>query len=206
MGCPAIAGIALVVGSMCLAHAEPAAADHQHKRCYPKGARTIAASDRARVYEWTSEEDDSRYIACVFRTGRRIELGFSESAARSSFDIPLVRFAKWQLAYVWRGCLVYCNTGVQRVNLRTGKRRGFASDDYISVPDLELRSNGSLAWIQQEFDSSTRQLRDIRVLKHDAGGTTELDAGMDIASESLALSGSWLYWTRGGEPRFATLD
>jgi hypothetical protein len=200
----------MTLAGVCLAmmgHTDPAAANHQHKRCFPKGSQTVAASDRARVYEWSQPDDRDVVQVCVFRTGRRIELGYSSTAARDSFYLQRVRFAKWQLAYVWRGCLVYCNNGVARVNLRTGQRRGFASGEYISVPDLELKSNGSLAWIQQEFDSSAGQpLRNIRVLKHDAGGTTELDAGMGIASESLALSDSWLYWTRAGEPRFAMLD
>jgi hypothetical protein len=67
------------------------------------------------------------------------------------------------------------------------------------VTDVELKPNGSLAWIQSRTGTST-------VIKLDASGRQELDSAPDVDPLSLALSGSRLYWMRGELPRTAMLD
>ena len=69
------------------------------------------------------------------------------------------------------------------------------------ITDIELRPNGSVAWIvQNPFRSPP--LYEVNIIGKDVRNA---DLGDDIEPRSLALSGSTLYWTRGGVPRSTAL-
>ena len=68
-----------------------------------------------------------------------------------------------------------------------------------SVTDLELKPNGSFAWIAELGKSVT-------VSADDSAGTRRLDRGRGIARRSLALSGSALTWRKDGVTHSAVLD
>jgi hypothetical protein len=202
MRTPLLLAALAAVAVACAAMPEVAGADHRHRRCFPKFSRTIAVSDRARIYE-TAQDDNghSATVVCAFRTGRRVLLGDSYDLD-VAYNVTMVRFAKWRVAVAW-----YSSTkpspytaGLDLVDMRRGERRGVATMySEGSFTDVELKPNGSLAWIQQRAGAVT-------VIKVDASGRHELDSGTGIARDSLALSGSWLYWTNDGQPRVATLD
>ncbi len=79
-------------------------------------------------------------------------------------------------------------------NLATGKLT-HKVDTGGKLADLELRPNGSFAYI-----TSAGQVR-----KVDKTGSVLLDPGPGVDPQSLAGSGSIVYWTRAGKPYSASL-
>ncbi len=65
---------------------------------------------------------------------------------------------------------------------------------------MAVKSDGSIAWIG---GLGTIPVRGVYVL--DKSGQRMLASGPDIDPHSLALVGSTLYWTRGGQPFSAPL-
>jgi hypothetical protein len=66
---------------------------------------------------------------------------------------------------------------------------------------IVVKSDGSVAWI---LDTDQHE-NEFQVHALDKTGERVLATGSDIASESLALAGSALYWTQGGKPFSTTL-
>ncbi|MGI8593734.1 MAG: hypothetical protein ACR2ML_05105 [Solirubrobacteraceae bacterium] len=98
-------------------------------------------------------------------------------------------------------------------DLRKGKRvassagmtpsdQSDASDPSTSIGSIVLRRNGAVAWIGAQDDGA--KLRQVRRIGADRSFSV-LDTGADIAPESLALSGSTLYWLKAGVPRTGML-
>ena len=74
------------------------------------------------------------------------------------------------------------------------------------VTDLELRANGSVAWIARIVSGTPATTTyEVRTFGPTVSHSTIVDSGPDIASRSLALSAPTLYWTRAGAPRSTTL-
>lgn len=74
------------------------------------------------------------------------------------------------------------------------------------MTDLELRANGSVAWvarITQGMPATTTF--EVRAFHAAKARSTILDSGAAIGSRSLALSGMTLYWTNDGAPRSTKL-
>jgi hypothetical protein len=71
------------------------------------------------------------------------------------------------------------------------------------VPDLVVKDNGSVAWIESA-DYSANPPPQVR--KVDRLGNVVLDSGPDIDPLSLTLRGSTLRWKKGGVIQTATLD
>lgn len=62
-----------------------------------------------------------------------------------------------------------------------------------------MTASGAVAWIR-----SVDGIPEVRKL--DSGGENVMDTGTDIDPESLAVSGTTLYWTKAGGPRSAVLE
>jgi hypothetical protein len=139
-------------------------------------------------------------VACALRTGRRVVLG-EGADIDYLYEVSIVRFAKWRVAATWRSSSRYFSSaGLDVVDLRSGEKHTITSMAWEgSVTDVELKPNGSVAWIQSREGTAT-------VTKLDASGRHELDAGPAIGLDSLALSGSRLYWMNDDQPRTALLD
>jgi hypothetical protein len=60
---------------------------------------------------------------------------------------------------------------------------------------LVMAGNGSVAWIAKRNLEGAPYYE---VWRHDARGTTQLDAGGDVDPTSLRLRGHRLEWTRAG--------
>jgi hypothetical protein len=212
---PVAAAAALAAGGA----AVPADAGNR-PACSSPGSATVLASRSARVFTKRGTVRPNyrvrRYYACSYRRDRRIRIGIVGEPGVFATSLTPIRLAGRFVAYATflEGAADGSQAYVDVRDLRTGARTKsvtagepdegqFSHDFQGPIQDLELRSNGSVAWIEKTFTTGDPLFR---VVKHDAGGRAVLDAGTDVDPRSLALSGSRLYWTRGGTPFAATLD
>jgi hypothetical protein len=171
---------------------EDATARAKSRACFPKGSYTYAATHRARLFSrdvpaGAMANDATRVYGCLFRTGRRVLL--ERVFEDESLKIQHVRFAGPFVAYAIETCLEpgLCDMRAVAANLRDP---GVRQHPTAPATDLELSPRGNVAWISQSGS-------DLRV--HLDGAV--IDAARDIEPTSLAMSGSVLYWTRGGQPQ-----
>jgi hypothetical protein len=73
------------------------------------------------------------------------------------------------------------------------------------VRTLVLKSDGSVAWINEHPLGLLGDETDYEVHALDKTGSRILASGTDIDPRSLALAGSTLYWMQGGKPFFTRL-
>ena len=204
----AVATVALAAGS-------PATAVAQD-RCQAERSRTEDASRYARVYSVRRVQDDAvtrRWYACLYSAGRRVHLGVVGPAGQFSDRIAPVRLAGRYVAF---SSEYTASTGdaigavVTVRDLRTGafvnRFQSPGDPNTYDVTDLELRANGSVAWVAgiiQGMPATTTF--EVRAFQERKAQSTVLDSGAAIGSGSLALSGRTLYWTSDGTPRSTTL-
>lgn len=174
------------------------------KSCERPGMRVVVASVRSNVVFDRAAPNGGRYLACLYSTGRMIEIAHGVRPARGR-DFPLVSLLP-RLA----GNFVAVDQGtagvraikrrtVRVVNLRTGTTlHQFSQSGSIIVTDLEVKANGSVAWIWREADTGPS------VHKFDSRHV-ELYRGA-LSLRSLALSESTLFWDTGAGPMSARLD
>ena len=105
----------------------------------------------------------------------------------------------------------YEYTSVDRVDLRTGKRRSSsctnsfeqeednACGEHLKVTAIVLRRTGGYAYLQRLHTA------DRRVVRIDRRGQAELDRGRDVELRSLRLDGRTLSWRRGGATKTDSL-
>jgi hypothetical protein len=67
---------------------------------------------------------------------------------------------------------------------------------------IVVKNDGAVAWINNTVQKENK----FEVHALDATGERVLAVGSNIAPKSLALAGSTLYWTQGGQPFSTTLD
>ena len=210
-----LAGIGtLAVAILALAgSAAPAVAA---ERCQAKNSRTEEASRYARVYSVRRIQDDAvtrRWYGCLYSSGRRVRLGDVGPSGQFSDRISPVRLAGRHVAYASE---YTASTGdalgavVQVRDLRTGAfvRRFQSPGDpnTYDVTDLELRTNGSVAWIARIIAGTpARTSYEVRLFPTSQAQASIADAGPTLGARSLALSAGTLYWTRDGAARSAVL-
>jgi len=173
--------------------------------CASQPARTVISSPDGRVF---SQRKVFRWAflpfayGCLYSADRRVPLGldgFDESGLGTTLD-------HFRLAgpYVAYGCIANliggCRASVSVVDLRDGALlRGASLPGLVGPADVELKDNGSVAWIAAFEDSR-------EVGAFDAAGQRVLDRGSRIQANSLSLSGSTLTWRKGGQTHSAILD
>ena len=203
------------VATVALAAGGPATAVAQD-RCQAERSRTEEASRYARVYSVRRVQDDAvtrRWYACLYSANRRVHLGDVGPASDFSDRIAPVRLAGRHVAYsseytAATGDAIGALVAVR--DLRTGafvhRFQSPGDPNTYDVTDLELRANGSVAWVARIIQgmpaTTTFEVRSFQAPK---APSTILDSGGAIGSGSLALSGRTLYWTTDGLPRSATL-
>ena len=181
-------------------------------RCKLAGSKTIVATKTARVMSREVNEV-RRYYGCRYRTNRRRLMAREETDDQGAGDTPFliqlrgpfvaVATRHFDAADRFAPPEFLGHPGVAHaIDLRSGAHRRANAVSGVArsseVTDLVLKPNGSLAWI----GSSPYEVH-----RWEAGGAdTVLESGTDIAPESLAESGTWLYWLRGGAPRFAAFN
>lgn len=204
-----------VVGFVALAVGAPATAGAED-RCDAKRSRTEEASRHARVYSVRRVQDDAvtrRWYACLYRTQRPVHLGDVGPAGMFSDRISPVRLAGRYVATAEEYTAASgdaLGAVIQVRDMRSGalvqRFQSPGDPNTYDVTDLELRTNGSVAWsarIVQGMPATTTY--EVRRFPTTESHSTILDSGPAIAPRSLALSGRTIYWTSDGAPRSATL-
>jgi hypothetical protein len=168
-------------------------------------------------------------FGCLDAVNRRFELGLAAvSRFGSGQTLHNYRLAGPYAAYTCRGVLptdfpyrteVSCGSGVVRMDLRDGsvttagavsvargKPRVQIEGGSGEFVDVELKENGSFAWItapDRTWGNGSGP-REVWVL--DAGGARMLERGSRIRAASLELDGSVLSWVNAGQTRTAAID
>jgi hypothetical protein len=181
--------------------------------CASQPGKTILSSSEARVFE-------QRRVfywgfvpfayACLYSVDQRVALGpdgFDERGV--GLRLRQFRLAGPYLAY---GCggnwMDRCRSGVRVVDLRDGSVRRPLMPDWVfdlngwTVPtDVELKGNGSVAWI---LAGPVGWPREVGAL--DTNGQRLLDSGARIDPASLTLDGTTVRWRKGDQMHSAALE
>lgn len=197
-------GLALAVSGPAQGRGSPA--------CATKAARTLLATKHARVFK-----KRQRIYACLYRTRRSFRIGGRNSSGGKS-SIGNLRLAGRFVAYSRMG-----QRGI-KLTVRELRKGRIVRDTpatvserpgLTAVTDVELKRNGSLAWIVKRtpidgplspYPLPADSRSEYHVRKSDRTGHALLDSGHDIAPRSLVLRRATLYWMKSGNTRSATLD
>lgn len=181
--------------------------------CRSQPADTLLQNDDARIFNQRKIFYGYYFrpvaYGCLFSVDKRFELGLddpeaptgdSESSDARDFQLA-APYTAYVLSYVGA---VMGSDEVNVVDLRDGTRVTPSSPRPMIVRSLVLKDNGSVAWIQNSYDSKEEE-----VWAHDALGDRKLDSAPARENSrpitSFALSGSTLSWLHDGEPRSAAL-
>ncbi len=97
-------------------------------------------------------------------------------------------------------------------DLRTGQILRRLPSDVLgpsrvgSVMAIVVKSNGAVAWIVEDRESTPSHPAEYEVHAVDGNGSRVLAASSEIDPSSLALVGSTLYWMQAGNPASAPLN
>jgi hypothetical protein len=177
-------------------------------RCGPAGARTLAASGVARVFE-----QGTVVSGCSSKTGRTVRLGQTRTCLGQP-RVGVVAVAGELTAYATQTCGV--DTGAASLVLRRlsdGRQLGsyeavsppVGPESYRSVVAVVLRADGAVAWIGSA-SSIISHRSELQVQAVSGGAHRQLDRGPGIGPHSLRLRGTRLTWTDAGRTRSATLS
>lgn len=180
--------------------------------CASQPGTTIISSPEARVYEQRSVFGWGWLpfaYGCLYSGDRRVAFGldgFDERGIGQSLEN--FRLAGRYVAFGCGGNLSGgCWVGVRVVDLRDGSERSPSLDTSlggsfgagVGPSDVELKDNGSVAWI-----AGVDKYHEVGAL--DINGQRLLDSGNRIQPDSLMIDGSTLTWRKGDQLRVATLD
>jgi hypothetical protein len=181
--------------------------------CRSQPAKTDVQNGDGRSFEQLRfVADDSEFVpfayACLFSADKRVPL----SPIGESMELTLPRVVAPLVAFAVANCPgASCYSTVTVRNLQDGRvvsdvpatMTGGAPGDGEHVTDIELKPNGSLAWLVQLTGAARRT---VEVVAVDVNGRRLLESSPDIDPQSLALDGSTLSWSTGGVTHSATLD
>jgi hypothetical protein len=207
--------------------ASSAAASAPAPSCFPKGAKTLAATKAARVFETKRGT-----YGCLYKYGRarRLDPG-SDATDTQETAVKPFRLAGPYLAYP-REVSVGCGpdlcvwTEIVVADLRPTKRfivqsrhamrnetgqcpcgGGEIDDDF--VPSLVLRPSGVVAWIACDgdlagpCDSDLKTNTSVFTAAPTQRAAQQLDHGAGIGIRSLRWANGQFHWQQDGQPRSA---
>jgi type II secretory pathway pseudopilin PulG len=190
----ALVGIALAA---LLLPSGASASARSRKRCATRGT-TVTANSQVRVYH-TGGPDLREYTGCVLKTGRSTFLA-DEGGGGSNEAGSFFRLSGPLVAFVDQRCTGSdCAFDARTIDLRTRKAVRSARNQYGYVVDLEIARSGSFALLLY-YGGPEEQVGTL-----EADGMHSLDYGPGMDEHSLAIGGSHVYWTRGGDARSATI-
>jgi hypothetical protein len=180
-----------------------------YKSCRSQRAKNDLKNSDGRVFEQLRLESGQFYpfvYACL-NSGKRVELGRNWDDEEVEVPRLTAPFVAWAAVECGNS---NCISTVETRDLRDGKlvheepaTTGGLPGNSTRVPDLVVKSNGSLAWI---VDIGSSVGSDRQVVAVDSAGRRVLDSGGTIDPESLTLTGSTLSWTKAGAPHSASLN
>jgi hypothetical protein len=175
--------------------------------CRTHEARTLLLTPAGRVFwhdTWLGRDGWGRVAyGCLFSLNRPFALGQDND---DDNDLARFRLVEPYVAFEHSECPMGCVFSLHVQDLRDGRVRHLPRvprDTFGTVTDVELRENGSVAWIARP--SQYFGLREPAVWADDGQASRLLDSG-NIALDSLELSGSTLTWLKDGVAQSATLD
>lgn len=218
--------ITLVILALALTPTGTSAA-HASRKTVPKcgraRSRLLLADSQAEVYdapEVLSEPTTLNVYGCVYKTGRSRVIGIaplplSEQRPEEVSGVLMPTLAGTAVAYTESHTSPYyiSEEFVVVRDLVTGRMLHKVPTGTAVKPKpgqigigpavaLVVKGDGSVAWIvRTDAENGTYQVHAV-----DKTGSRVLATGAEIAPGSLALAGSTLYWTQGGQPHSATLD
>jgi hypothetical protein len=164
--------------------------------CAAKRSTTVALNPQARVYVRSQRGDADQHllVGCLLRSGRSLQLDSWTSCGCSRGDesAPQLWLRGTVVAMNRYSCppdptLGDCVGGASTLDLRTRRTlRRANTGTFVSA--LVLGPGGAFAYVSSGGVVS----------KSDAGGEGVLDATPGIDSDSLAIAGARVYWTRAG--------
>ena len=210
LACSIGLGAAVVVPS-----GEAEGARTSARACQPSGSKTVLATRTARLYTERTTNRDGDDVTALFgcRSGGRpvrMALEFAGIAEERFFGSELLvgRFASVVSSGSDRG-----NEPMPQVlrvfDLRQRRRTALVRTKAGSfISDVELRKTGSIAFIEASATdplAGDPQFDRFEVVKREGGKSTVLDSGPGIDPDSLAVSGSTVYWTNESQAKSAPL-
>ena len=201
---------AIILALFGLASASDARTRHAKRHyCAKVGKVALGADAQAEVYEAKGRYGREMF-ACAYAIGHAYALG-SGPYQNSGMGVEKETLAGSTVAYeefvVGGKYEIYTSgptTSYWHVivrNLRTG-RVVRAEGIPGFVEGIVLKSDGVAAWIVH----TSVQPEEHAIVAFDKTGTHTLASGPRIASSSLALAGSTLYWTENGRAASAVLN
>lgn len=188
-----------------LAAASPAAAGQRERKC-PSPKAGVVANEKLVIY--VARRGDPVLIGCSYKTGRRFRLPVTEPGVDGYGPWALAgRFVAFRHTPACGVC-VDENSFLEVFDSVSRRERfwrlDFDDDGVVAqVTDIDVNRQGRVAWIFR----NRRAPEDVQVQTESNTETpTVLDSGPDIARNSLAISGSTLYWTKAGAPQSAELS
>jgi hypothetical protein len=165
--------------------------------CEQTHGTTVVATTAVRVYSVGKPALNTRY-ACNVASGRVVALGRYDISPEGP-GVTNETIAGRYVAYRLMKCPDHeegiCDVAEIRVaDTRTGKVVRSREVPSVSITDLEVRSNGAAAYIVVLPD----QHQEVRTVNKT--GDALVDSGTAIADDSLASSGTTLYWLNAGVP------
>jgi hypothetical protein len=165
----------------------------------------LLANDQVRIYRVKDRDGPRVVVACHRSNGRRTGIWYGAGLPDH------LRLARRFLATASRNCnRYYCMASVYRRDVRSGRLRTLQLESGSWPPravDLELARDGSVAWITASGGNSPMDPPAIFTVRTaDPSGRVSIhDESPAIASDSLALSGRYVYWIKDGVPASAGL-
>lgn len=178
--------------------------------CRTHHAKTVLQGPTGRVF-WRRAWDDQGgdgwmkvAYGCLFSVDEAFRLGQDDD---DDSDLKLFRLAGPYVAFEREECSMGCGFSVHVHDLRDGTElreapRYPGDASFGRVSDLELKDNGSVAWISGAPPYTAGAPV---VWAYDSLGWRQLDGG-NVSPESLTLNGSILTWVNDGVTRSAVLD
>lgn len=211
LACSVGLGLAVTTGR------EADAARKGARACQPAGSRTVAASGSARVYTRRGRVRFASPPTGTILNGCRVGGRPVKMAVAAEFSAGTLSFGKVELAGGFASVVTSSDDRggfsqeLEVYNLRGRRRVALISPPQgARIRDVVLRPSGNVAWIQTapsagQAPDEEPELNSFEVRARQRGKTVLLDSGAAINPESLAGSGSILYWTNGGRASTARL-
>lgn len=221
-----VVAFVMLAGLVAAAAAPVAAAHLRHKappKCPPKNQGVLVADAQAVVYRAATvayEPEEHKFVegleeifGCAYGAKLSYHLGpppyggpeYSGGVLPIALAGPVVAYGVGQSDPHASAREVWVR------NLRTGRLLHRIPNGSPAEPGdiglgvttaIVVKNDGSVAWIV----GTREQLGGVQVRSVDKTGSHLLDASPEIDLSSLALAGSWLYWTQGGKPMSAVLN